>query len=112
MTYYASILRVLNSEYGLNELKRIVEPTRAQVLLDQSANKLNLTDYEKAILEKTGYIRWHSMIHWFSVDCVKAGFIRKSGGKWSLTEYGDNALQLMATSNNGIFGIVKYKAFE
>lgn len=78
----------------LSELKAIGEPTRAQELIERAAPKLKLTNYEAAKLEKTGYIRWESMVHWCSVDCVKAGFIRKSGGRWALTDQGEKALKL------------------
>lgn len=38
--------------------------------------------------DKTGNIRWRSITHFYSIDCVKAGFIKKSGGRWFLTPEG------------------------
>jgi restriction system protein len=61
-------------------------------LLARAEPKLGLTDYEKAKYEKSGYIRWESVIHFYSIDCVKAGYIQKEGGKWNLTPEGEAAL--------------------
>jgi restriction system protein len=41
------------------------------------------------VYAKTGYIRWESLLHFYSIDCVKAGFILKQGGKWHLTPEGE-----------------------
>jgi restriction system protein len=61
-------------------------------LLVRAEPKLELTDYEKAKYEKSGYVRWESVIHFYSIDCVKAGYIQKEGGKWFLTPEGEAAL--------------------
>lgn len=76
----------------LHELKRAGEPTRVSELLPKAARKLNLTPFETATLEKSGYVRWEAWIHWLSVDCAKAGLITKSGGRWTLTAKGEEAL--------------------
>jgi restriction system protein len=62
-------------------------------LLERSEPKLNLSEYEKAVYKKTGYIRWQSIVHFYSIDCVKAGYLQKSSGRWILTPEGDKALQ-------------------
>lgn len=53
-----------------------------------------LTDYEKEPYEKSGYIRWQSILHFHSIDCVKAGYLRKNKGIWTLTDEGEKALKL------------------
>lgn len=60
------------------------------------AQKVTLDEHDLARYEKTGYIRWESVLHFYSIDAVKAGFIRKSGGRWHLTEEGREALRLPA----------------
>jgi restriction system protein len=55
--------------------------------------KLNLTDYEKE-RTKTGAIRWNTHIRFYTTDCVKAGFLVKGDGQWTLTEKGEKALKL------------------
>lgn len=44
--------------------------------------------------EKSGYVRWVSILHFFSIDCIKAGFLVKQKGIWFLTKEGDEALAL------------------
>jgi restriction system protein len=78
----------------LEELRIAGQPTSGRELMERAAPKLNLTAHETAVLEKTGYVRWQSVVHWFSVDCVKAGYITKSGGRWSLTPKGEAALKM------------------
>lgn len=58
------------------------------------AQRVPLDEHDLARYEKTGYIRWESVLHFYSIDAVKAGFIRKSGGKWHLTDEGRQALRL------------------
>ena len=60
------------------------------------AKKVTLDEHDLARYEKTGYIRWESVLHFYSIDTVKAGFIRKSGGRWHLTEEGREAMRLPA----------------
>jgi len=78
----------------LAELKaRGGEPARPRDLMQEAAKKLRLTDFEVGTYEKTGYVRWHSAVHFRSIGCVKAGYLTKSGGKWRLTEPGERALK-------------------
>jgi len=73
-------LKAAGGEARMRDLWRMAEP------------KLSLTDYEQATYEKSGYVRWHSIVHFYSIDCVKAGYIQKQGGKWILTPEGAAAL--------------------
>ena len=63
-------------------------------VLNRVRDKVTLTDWEKHIYSKTGYIRWESIFHFFSIDCMKAGYLRKNKGVWYLTEEGDKATTL------------------
>jgi restriction system protein len=67
----------------------------ARELLDRAEPRLDLTPWELGHLE-TGAVRWRNAVQWYSVDCVKAGYIRKIAGKWHLTEDGEKALALPA----------------
>ncbi|MEO8591077.1 MAG: restriction endonuclease [Flavobacteriales bacterium] len=44
--------------------------------------------------EKTGYTRWKSILHFYTIDCMKAGFMRKNKGLWILTDEGAKAMNL------------------
>jgi restriction system protein len=63
-------------------------------VIDIIRTRLTFNDWEKEIYEKTGYIRWESILHFFTIDCIKAGYLRKNKGIWYLTEEGDKALML------------------
>jgi restriction system protein len=78
----------------LSELKKAGGESKARDILPLAEAQLKLTDYEKEVYPKTGYIRWISHVHFYSVDCVKAGYITKSAGKWHLTKQGEEALKL------------------
>lgn len=58
------------------------------------AQKVTLDEDDLARYEKTGNIRWESVLHFHSIDALKAGFIRKGGGRWHLTDEGRDALRL------------------
>jgi restriction system protein len=65
-------------------------------ILDLIPEKVSLTDWEKERYEKSGYIRWQSILHFYTIDCSKAGFLRKQKGTWYLTEEGEQAIKLGA----------------
>lgn len=77
----------------LRELQQLGGESRLKDLLVSVEPKLNLSDYELETYEKSGYTRWHSIIQFYSIDCVKAGYLQKSSGKWILTEIGIEALK-------------------
>jgi len=86
----------------LREVKREVE------------QRVELTPRDREIYEKTGYVRWESVLHFYSIDCVKAGFIRKQGGRWHLTPEGEAARRLPAAEllDQAVRAYRKWKANE
>lgn len=63
-------------------------------VLEEVGRRVPLDDWAKATYEKSGYVRWQSILHFFSIDCIKAGYLVKKKGVWYLTPEGENALQL------------------
>jgi len=55
---------------------------------------LELSEWEKGSYEKTGYTRWVSILRFYSIDCGKAGYLRRSKGIWYLTKDGEEAMKL------------------
>lgn len=85
VTYAAlSILRDNGKEMPMRELMSRVE------------QEVDLEEWDKERYEKSGYIRWESILHFFSIDCVKAGYLIKKKGIWYLTPEGEEALNLGA----------------
>ncbi len=56
--------------------------------------RVEFDDWEKSQYEKTGNIRWRAILSFFSIDCIKAGFLVKKKGIWYLTPEGEAALKL------------------
>lgn len=46
------------------------------------------------IYQATGYVRWESILSFYSISCVKAGFIVKRSGRWHLTPEGEALREL------------------
>ena len=77
-----SILRDNGKEMPVRDLMTRLERT------------VQLDAWDRERYEKSGYVRWESMLHFFSIDCVKAGFLVKKQGVWYLTPEGEEALKL------------------
>ena len=66
----------------------------AQEVLDHIANTMQLTDYEKGFYASdANNPRYEKIVRFATVDLVKAGWMIKSKGIWSLTEEGRKAYQ-------------------
>ena len=61
-------------------------------VINKLRETIDLTEWEKQIYEKTGYVRWESIFHFYTIDCIKAGYLRKNKGVWYLTDEGDKAI--------------------
>ena len=68
----------------------------AKEILSIIPERIELTDWEKERYEKSGYIRWQSILHFYTIDCSKAGYLRKQKGVWYLTKEGEDAMTLGA----------------
>ncbi len=77
--------KILKEAGGQLPGKEVVEKIR---------NTVELTDWEKEVYKKTGYVRWESILHFYTIDCIKAGLMRKNKGVWYLTEEGEKAISL------------------
>jgi restriction system protein len=78
-------LQILKEMGGQAPGKEVIAAIEDRVALD---------DWARATYEKTGYIRWVSILHFWSIGVIKAGFLIKKKGVWYLTPDGENALKL------------------
>jgi restriction system protein len=69
---------------------------RGKQVIEEITKNISFNEYENQILEKTGNVRWRSVFHFYTIDCIKAGFIRKQKGVWYLTPEGEAAIKLGA----------------
>lgn len=58
--------------------------------------ELEFDEWASYIIESNGLPRWEMYLHFFSIDAVKANYLIKSRGVWSLTGDGVAALNLGA----------------
>ncbi len=63
-------------------------------VMEQIEKRVTLTPWDLERYQKTGHIRWQSILHFYTIDCIKAGFLRKQSGIWILTGEGEKALNL------------------
>jgi restriction system protein len=63
-------------------------------VIEEIEKRVKLDDWAKAVYEKSGYTRWKSILHFFSIDLIKAGFLIKKQGIWYITPEGIAAIKL------------------
>jgi len=66
----------------------------AKELMEKVEGKVQFDPWDTERYEKSGYIRWQSILHFFSIDCVKAGYLLKKKGIWYITPEGVEALKM------------------
>ena len=77
---------------ALQVLKENDGELRGRDVIHVVAQRATLNEWARERYEKSGYIRWESILHFFTIDCVKAGFLLKKDGVWYLTPEGEQAL--------------------
>lgn len=85
-------MKVLYAAFQILKEKDGESPGREVMV--EIEKRVEFTEWEKSVYEKTGNIRWQSILHFFTIDTVKAGFLIKKKGVWYLTPEGEEALQL------------------
>jgi len=63
---------------------------QARDALKELQQRIDLTEYEKGTYESGGS-RFEQIVRFATVDCVKAGWLVKQKGRWSITEEGKQA---------------------
>lgn len=79
---------------ALQALKENGGQLDSDAITEAVASKVQFDAWATETYQKTGYIRWQSMLHFFSIDCVKAGYLIKKKGVWYLTPEGEKAIDL------------------
>jgi len=58
-------------------------------LIDKLETSLTFTDWENELMPSNGQKRWKTIFLFYSVGCLKAGFLIKNKGTWILTSEGE-----------------------
>lgn len=61
------------------------------------SNRVQFIPFDLKVFEKTGNVRWQALLHLYSIECVKAGFLKKQNGQWTLTSEGEAVSHLSAS---------------
>lgn len=71
-------------------LKLHPEGLKAKSALEQLASSVELTEYESGMYgqNETAVRRFDKIVRFATIDCVKAGWLNKHKGTWSLTDEG------------------------
>jgi len=69
------------------------EGLQAGEAIKQLASSVVLTPYEAGLYESTGTPRFEKIVRFATIDCVKAGWLAKNRGIWSVTEAGKKAFK-------------------
>jgi len=78
---------------ALNAVKNNNNEMRYSEILKYLESKLKFSDWEKERYETTGLIRWQSIFSFYSISCVKAGYLIKKNRVWYLTPEGCEAVK-------------------
>jgi restriction system protein len=63
-------------------------------VMDEIEKSVELDSWAKAVYEKSGYTRWKSILHFYTIDLIKAGYLIKKQGIWYVTPEGEAAIKL------------------
>lgn len=66
---------------------------RSKEVINKIRDQVELTDWEKERFEKSGYVRWESILHFYTINATKSGFMRKDKRMWILTDEGEKAMK-------------------
>lgn len=63
-------------------------------LIEKITSKVIFEKWEEERYESNGQLKWLTIFLFYSIDCMKAGWITKNKGIWYITEEGKNAYKL------------------
>lgn len=63
-------------------------------VVNEVGKRVALDEWATFVYEKTGYVRWKSILYFFTIGLTKAGFLVKKKGVWYVTPEGEAALKL------------------
>ena len=66
-------------------------------LIDRLEKSLSFTEWENELLPSNGQKRWKTIFLFYSVGCIKSGFLIKNKGTWILTAEGEEIAKLGAS---------------
>jgi restriction system protein len=84
--------KVIFAAFGI--LKENGGEMRSRDVIAEIEKRVDLGTWAEERYVSSGATRWVTILRFFSIDCVKAGFLVKKAGAWYLTEEGEQAIEL------------------
>lgn len=81
---------------------------QARDALTALSKQVTLTPYEAGNFESGG-VRFEKIVRFATVDCVKAGWMQKNKGMWSITQTGINAYKEIIEPESAASGIRRHR---
>lgn len=97
MSKIQSRSRTLAAKVTFCALKILVEKggeAPGRDVISEIEKRLSFDEWAKEVYPKSGYVRWKSILHFFTIDLIKSGFLVKNKGVWYVTAEGESALKL------------------
>jgi len=97
MTEDISRSRSLGTKLAYEAMKVVVEKggqAPARDVVSEVGKRVSLDEWALYVYEKTGYLRWRSILYFHTIGLTKAGFLVKKKGIWYVTPEGEEALKL------------------
>ena len=97
MSKIQSRSRQLAAKVTFSALQILVEKggeAAGRDVIAEIEKRLTLDDWAKEVYAKSGYTRWKSILHFFTIDLIKSGFLVKNKGVWYVTTEGEASLKL------------------
>lgn len=91
---------------AFNAIKNAGGNLQYSAILEAIKKEVAFTEWELEKYESNNQYRWITIFYFYTIDCVKAGFVVKKKGIWYLTEEGEKAMkkgpvQLFELANKG-----------
>ena len=65
-----------------------------KLLLEEMTERMEFEPWELERYESNGQLKWLTIFLFYTIDCIKAGWLIKNKGVWFLTPQGEAAMEL------------------
>src|SRR5688500_4820558 len=65
-----------------------------KALIEEMTKRVEFEPWETERYESNGQLKWLTVFVFYSIDCIKAGWLTKTKGTWYITPEGEQAYKL------------------
>jgi restriction system protein len=99
---------------AFNILKENGGEMQRKLLIEEMTKRIDFEEWETERYKSNGQLKWLTIFLFYTIDCIKAGWLIKNKGKWFLTPEGEAAIKLgpVALLENASKAYREWKAHE